>query len=239
LSLVFDLALWAGIPLALFIGWAVRQPVGTRSVLYGAHCWFIHPWFVAAGWWKLWGFGLVTCPASGVTTSLRDWRLWLAFFVHDLGYWGCPNMDGEEGERHPAWGAHIVYLATRERQPPLVGKGLGLRWHDLTLWHSRYLAKQCGATPSRLCYADKLATWLEPAWLYIPRVIASREAREYMALAGRGKYAEGTHSAAIRSHLGSVRQWHAAMSRYQRDWALAHYSGEPDTWTPQQTKGVA
>lgn len=49
---------------------------GTKSVLFGAHCFFIHPLFVALAWWKLFGFPW-------------DPRLWVAFFVHDLGYWGC------------------------------------------------------------------------------------------------------------------------------------------------------
>lgn len=69
--------------------------IGTRSILYGVHCFFIHPWFVALGWWKLYGFPF-------------DPRLWVAFFVHDLGYWGKPNMDGEEGEAHPFTGAAIM-----------------------------------------------------------------------------------------------------------------------------------
>lgn len=69
--------------------------IGTKSVLFGAHCFFLHPWFVAAAWWKLYGFPF-------------DPRLWVAFFVHDLGYWGKPNMDGIEGERHPYFGAKIM-----------------------------------------------------------------------------------------------------------------------------------
>lgn len=84
-----------------------RLPVGTRSVMYGAHCWWIHLWFVALGWWKLYRFRRVTCPNSGVRTGLLDPRLWLAFLVHDLGYWGKPNMDGPEGEEHPALGASV------------------------------------------------------------------------------------------------------------------------------------
>ncbi len=61
--------------------------VGTKSVLFGAHCFFIHPFFVARGWWALYG-----CP--------WDPRLWVAFFVHDLGYVGSHDMDGPEGESH-------------------------------------------------------------------------------------------------------------------------------------------
>ena len=59
--------------------------VGTRSLLFGVHQFAIHPWFVAAAWWRLYGFPF-------------DPRLWVAFFVHDLGYWGKPNMDGAEGD---------------------------------------------------------------------------------------------------------------------------------------------
>lgn len=69
--------------------------IGTKSVLFGAHQFLIHPWFVALGWWKLYGFPF-------------DPRLWVAFFVHDLGYIGKPNMDGPEGERHPVFGASIM-----------------------------------------------------------------------------------------------------------------------------------
>ena len=47
--------------------------MGTKSVLYGAHCAMVHPWFLAAGWWKLYGF-----PG--------DVRLWAAFWLHDIGY---------------------------------------------------------------------------------------------------------------------------------------------------------
>ena len=47
--------------------------IGTKSVLYGAHCAVVHPWFLAAAWWKLYGFPW-------------DIRLWCAFWLHDVGY---------------------------------------------------------------------------------------------------------------------------------------------------------
>ena len=90
--------------------------VGTKSVLYGAHCFFLHPWFVAAAWWKLYGFPW-------------DPRLWVAFFVHDLGYLGKPNMDGPEGERHVELGAQIMSV-------------FGLEWANFSLYHSRFIAKR-------------------------------------------------------------------------------------------------
>jgi hypothetical protein len=71
--------------------------VGTKSVIFGAHCVLIHPFFVAAAWWKLYGFPF-------------DPRLWLSFIVHDLGYLHKPNMDSFEGERHVLLGGRIMGL---------------------------------------------------------------------------------------------------------------------------------
>jgi hypothetical protein len=69
--------------------------IGTRSVIYGAHQFVLHPLFVALAWWKLYSFPF-------------DPRLWVAFFVHDLGYIGKPNLDGPEGESHVELGAAIM-----------------------------------------------------------------------------------------------------------------------------------
>lgn len=137
-------------------------PVGPRSVLWGAHCWFIHPWFVALGWWKLYGFP-------------KDYRLWIMFFVHDLGYlvrW-CREMDSEAGEDHVLSGARFM------------GYWFGEEWYWESLCHSRYYAEREGHKPSRLCWADKYSVCLEPAWLYLPRVVLSGEVWEYL------KYAQG------------------------------------------------
>ena len=32
--------------------------IGTKSVLAGTRCFFLHPWFAALAWWKLYGFPL-------------------------------------------------------------------------------------------------------------------------------------------------------------------------------------
>ena len=137
--------------------------IGTRSILFGAHCWFIHPWFVAAAWSKLYGFP-------------TDLRLWAAFFVHDLGYWGKPNIDGVEGESHPILGARI--MSRFDRGSRIIGTHRD-DWHDFALCHSRYYADKIGAPTSKLYAADKLAMILEPVWLYLPRVILSGEYREF------------------------------------------------------------
>ena len=41
--------------------------IGTKSVLFGAHQCLIHPWFVAYGWWTLYGFPLLS--ALGLRAS--------------------------------------------------------------------------------------------------------------------------------------------------------------------------
>src|SRR4051812_14945623 len=148
-------------------------PVGPRSVLWGAHCFFIHPWFVAAAWWRLYG-------------APRDPRLWLAFLVHDWGYWGKRNMDGPEGERHVELGARIMttlfdwpwlpkslwpFAAVKKWVVVNYDRGdlwWAGPWGQFCLFHSRFYAKRASQPVSRLCMADKLAIALTPAWLYLP-----------------------------------------------------------------------
>jgi hypothetical protein len=209
--------------------------IGTKSVLYGAHCFFLHPWFVAAAWWKLYGFPW-------------DPRLWCAFFVHDLGYIGKPNMDGEEGELHPFLGARIMgwlfdarlwdssWFANTvgrlldkifgEAPPGAIAPGTTLTWYCFSFYHSRFLAKKYGSNPTLLCVADKLALCLTPRWLYLPVVRATGEIREYRRLAAKGKYAS------MKTARASDREWFVAMVAYLRKWVDEHKDGKLDTWTP-------
>lgn len=203
-----------------------RLPVGTLSVLFGAHAFWLHPWFVAAAWWKLYGFPW-------------DPRLWVAFFVHDLGYWGSPNMDGEEGERHPIWGANLMatWFDNLDGANPLAKavawtcnlvwwqRPFGY-WSDFVLYHSRFLAKQRGARPSRLCIADKLAIVLTPWWIYRWTAGLAGEIREYRSVAAQRS--EGDHE---RPDL-SDRAWYVGMQRYMHRWVEEHRDGREDTWTP-------
>jgi hypothetical protein len=140
------------------VSWPGWLPIGTRSLLFGAHQILIHPWFVAAGWWHLYGMP-------------RDYRLWIAFFLHDLGYWGAPDLDGPVGQRHPEWAGTQM------------ARWFGPQWGAFVLLHSRYYAQLVGSTPSRLCWADKMGTALTPAWLYLLLVWLSGELAEYLALA--------------------------------------------------------
>lgn len=189
--------------------------VGTKSVLYGVHCFFIHPIWVFLAWWKLYGF-----PS--------DPRLWVAFLTHDLGYWGCENMDGPEGERHPIWAAKFM---TRH---------FGYEWGLVCLCHSRFFAKQQQLPPSPLCFADKLVPSLEPWWFYLPRAWASGELWEYLKLAGGrngGKYKGEPNSTEVQRLLdlyevtGKWRYWYRGMALFSKEYALAHKDGRADTWT--------
>lgn len=180
--------------------------IGTKSVLFGAHCFFIHPFFVAFAWWKLYGFPF-------------DPRLWVAFFVHDIGYLGKPNMDGEEGELHPYRGACIM------------GALFGKKWFDFTLYHSRFLSKRNGAQYSKLCVADKLAIALTPAWLYLPLVRATGEIAEYM------KDAERNSGGKIRIQQ-SQEVWYREVRAYVRNWVNEHKEMKEDTWTPSSRVAV-
>jgi hypothetical protein len=193
--------------------------VGTKSILFGAHCFVLHPWFVVAAWWKLFGFPF-------------DPRLWVAFGVHDLGYIGKPNMDGPEGETHVELGAQIMEF--------LFGK----KWGDFSRYHSRFYAKRDGVTPSRLCVADKLAIVLTPAWLYLPMARASGEIYEYMALAkkrnlaGEGKYvcmfvSPELHYVCMNLGTSNQREWYADVQKYLLRWVQEHKDGREDTWTPK------
>jgi hypothetical protein len=178
--------------------------VGTKSVLFGAHQFILHPLLMALAWWRLYGF-----PA--------DPRLWVAFVVHDLGYIGKPNMDGPEGETHVELGARIM------------GRLFGPKWHDFCLYHSRFYAKRAGRPYSRLCVADKLVIALEPWWLYLPRAWASGELSEYMAIAA----ARETAKYAGMGHIESAtpREWHRTLTAYMRRWVAEHKDGQADTVT--------
>lgn len=228
--------------------------VGTKSVLFGAHAFYLHPFFIFRAWWKLYGFPW-------------DPRLWLAFAIHDLGYWGKPNMDGPEGETHPEWAAKVMFkwcevfkphgiwsrgqggLLFRDGEDPYtlppqskfqnrVARALNrvfgeygpLYWHDFVLYHSRFYAKQDHRTPSRLCIADKLAICLTPAWLYLPMARATGEIHEYRKLGKDGASAQKYTSMNVWSP--DEAEWYRNVQTYLMKWIEEHKDGKEDTWTP-------
>lgn len=188
--------------------------VGTKSVLFGAHCFFLHPWFVAFGWWKLYGFPI-------------DPRVWVAFFVHDIGYLGKPNMDGPEGERHVELGARVMAtLFDRTKTTLIPGTDIAIgRWGLFSLCHSRYYAKRVGLPLSLLTFADKLSIVYTPAWLYLPMVTATGEVREYL------KQAQTADSGHWTPTGYDKRVWFAQLKRYMAQWVAEHKGGAADSWT--------
>jgi len=194
---------------------------GTKSVLFGAHCFFLHPWFVAEAWRRLYGFPW-------------DPRLWTAFFIHDLGYWDKPNMDGVEGERHVEFGARLMSFLFDKLWPfeknivLLEDQDIG-KWGQLCLFHSRFYAKNHKRPVSRLCVADKFSICLTPAWLYLPMVRWSGEIHEYMKLADTGKY--DTMNIPTSGQLA----WYQGVQKYLREWVAEHQDGKTDTWTPESS----
>jgi hypothetical protein len=213
--------------------------IGTRSLLFGIHQFLLHPFFVAAGWWKLYGFP-------------RDPRLWVAFFVHDLGYFGKPNMDGPEGELHPIVGAAIMrWLFDTPTMTPapspcgrifgravemVFGDGAeitgGMTWHDFTLFHSRFIAKQYHSPFSRLCIADKLAICLVPRWLYLLCARATGEIHEYKNAAKSRSLvgSPGGQYDARSALLESDASWHTVLVAFMRQWVNEHRDQFYDQW---------
>lgn len=214
--------------------------VGTKSVLFGYHCVFIHWLFVARGWFHLYGFQRVAIgsrtfhfqpaaddlpqlepgTARGVTvtrkvyTSLLDPRLWIAFIIHDLGYWGKPNMDGAEGERHPEWACGRM------------NAWFDAPWGAFVLLHSRFYAKKMGLPVSPLCFADKLAIVYMPDWLYLPLIRATGEVEEYMQNVQKSFGDDG------KEIHPSAKAWLHDVKDYVRKWVKEHKDGRDDTWTP-------
>lgn len=200
--------------------------LGTKSVLYGYHCVALHWFFCLLGWISLYGFRRVwigeqtiACYHRPVYASLRNPRVWIAFLIHDLGYWGSPNMDGAEGETHPEWAARKMRA------------WFGEPWGTFCLYHSRFYAKRDGAPVSALCYADKLAFTYYPEWLLVRLVSWTGEVREYMKDAKR---LNGMDIASI----NSVREWARGVSSYVTKWVEEHKDGRADTWTPNERQAL-
>jgi hypothetical protein len=170
--------------------------IGTKSILFGAHCILVHPLMMALAWWCLYGFPV-------------DPRLWLAFLLHDIGYIGKPNMDGPEGKEHPVLGAWII------------GKLFGPEWHDLCLYHSRHTAAQADRTFSRLCVADKLAVAITPAALYLPFVALTGELTEYMGMAE--EYSTRRRPGQLTIRTDAAAHWFADIQTHHRQWAMQHW----------------
>ncbi len=135
---------------------------GRKSLLFGVHQFIWHPITVFLAWRRLYG--------------RPNWKEFVCIIIHDWGYWFAPNMDGEEGEKHPVFAARLAYRL------------FGCDYHNLCLFHSRHYARNYKKLPSKLCWADKLSILYEPWWWYLPRAWLSGELQEYRLLAANAGF---------------------------------------------------
>lgn len=207
-----------------------KLSIGTKSVLFGVHCFFLHPWFVWAVWIRLysWTWSLPTV---------------VSFFVHDLGYFGKHDMDGEQCEKHVELGAkimhalfdfyvfesqYVIYPSESEMENLLFNgwkiKSISgptsyltrcvrsKRWYNFALYHSRFYAKKNNAQYSKLCVADKLSFCMTPKWLYKILGFNSGEIYEYM-LQCDDKYLN------MQISNNNFDAWHHSVYRYLLCWS--------------------
>ena len=190
--------------------------VGTKSLLFGVHQIILHPIFVMIAWWKLYGFP-------------NKIQYWIAFIVHDWGYWGKPNMDGKEGETHVELGANIMHkLFDDKAKVKNCGRGRSIYtgesfyWYNFTLYHSRFYAKRNERPISKLCVADKYAFCIPPKWLYMLLVNISGEIDEYMTT---------SRIRVGKNILTDKSAWYDYVYNYMQDWIKEHKDNLNDTWT--------
>lgn len=135
--------------------------LGTRSLLFGVHQFLLHPLLVGYAWRRVYG----RWP------SLRQA---FCILIHDVGYFGCSDMDGPEGSEHPEMGARIA------------DRVLGDEARRIVLFHSRVTAERHGEPISALCLPDKLSLFFYPSWLYTALALLSGELHEYQEACGLG-----------------------------------------------------
>lgn len=148
--------------------------VGTKSLLFGAHQFLLHPIFVTLAWKKLY----------------KKWPNKMergCVLIHDWGYYSKPNMDGAEGETHPEWAANWALQHMDSHTDKVMDGYMCLHkyrnrppWCSLLLFHSRFYAKKFKNKPSKLCWADKLGTAMYPVWLWVLLCKLTGELDEYM-----------------------------------------------------------
>lgn len=209
--------------------------IGTKSLLFDAHCLFIHPLAVAIAWTRLFGLPL-------------DGRLWMAFCVHDIGYFAKSDLDGPEGKQHvwrgtqlmarlfDAEGPHDHWFRRLTRMCNWIWgrEPEGLSWSEFCLYHSRHFATRTGYT-SRLCAADKFAFAVIPRWVYLAMVRATGEIHEYLRNAGPLLSSKSDPSLDLQTWHKVVKsdllRWVAATCQTRRKvCAVPAVSNEPQVW---------
>ena len=136
--------------------------LGTRTLLFGVHHIVLHPILVLVAWVRLY-------------KGLPSWREIVCIVIHDWGYWGKADLDGEQGEYHPLWGAGRV-------------RGWGRYYYDFVAYHSRFLAEKHTQQISKLCLPDKVGVALYPVWLW---ALLAHLSGEWQEIRKATKYNDG------------------------------------------------
>lgn len=131
--------------------------LGTKTLLFGVHQFFLHPLLVTIAWIRLY-------------RSFPNWREMICIVIHDWGYWGKRNLKDADGDRHPELGAKIAL------------KLFGPIWKDFILGHSSFYVKRNGLSASKLMAADKYFHCLIPLWFYKILAVPTGEFRHYREL---------------------------------------------------------
>lgn len=146
----------------------MKLSIGTKSILFGVHAFWFHPWTVALAWRDIYW-----CWPRG-------WAEWLAVFFHDVGYWGSQDIDGTYGQMHPYRSADFVYWGLKK----MFSEETRDRASALILGHSRFYCYKHMYPKSKLYAADKICVLFDPPWFYLLRAKLSGEIWEYMHNAG-------------------------------------------------------
>ena len=136
---------------------------GTKTLIFGVHQFIWHPLTVVLAWMDLYH-------------EIPNWKTLVCIFIHDFGYFGLSDIDGEEGSHHPLFAGRFAH---KYLDAPGSFYGDDGTYSALCLYHSRFTARNLGHKPSKLCWADKLSCKYDPWWLYLPRAILSGEIIEY------------------------------------------------------------
>ena len=131
--------------------------LGTKTLLFGVHQIFIHPFMVALSWIILY-------------KSLPSCQEFFCIFIHDWGYWGKKDLKGKEGDKHPELGAKIA------------SKMLGEKWGKFILGHSTFYASRNEIGISKLMAPDKYWHCIVPFWFYASLSIPTGELKHYRKL---------------------------------------------------------
>ncbi len=138
--------------------------IGTKSLLFGVHQFLLHPLFVLLAWFVYY------------KRAPKFFQL-CAIFTHDWGYWGSPNMDGEEGSNHPERAANLWWC---------FGK-FGEKVAKEIEGHSGSYASLVHVPVSKLFKADKLSVIFMSCYLYVFLGSLSGEIIEYMEISCNAK----------------------------------------------------